>query len=162
MALESRTTVSRAAARKGGGAGHRRGDAWWALLFLAPSLIGILVFVVGPILMSVVISMSDWRLASRLSVESLRDSWVGLDNYVSLLSWREAVWSPLLGLAWRLPALLVLIGGLALAMRRRAVSVVSGLGLIVLGLVLVGGFAGLAIDWNDRRFWQSMGNTLYF
>lgn len=162
MALESRTTVSRAAARKGGGAGHRRGDAWWALLFLAPSLIGILVFVVGPILMSVVISMSDWRLASRLSVESLRDSWVGLDNYVSLLSWREAVWSPLRGLAWRLPALLVLIGGLTLAMRRRAVSVVWGLGLIVLGLVLVGGFAGLAIDWNDRRFWQSMGNTLYF
>src|SRR5690606_22890898 len=57
---------------------------------------------------------------------------------------------------------LVLIGGLLFALRRRAVSRVWGLGLIVLSLVLVRGFGGLAIDWNDRRSWQSMGNTLYF
>ena len=161
MAVESRTTVSRAAARKGGGA-SRRGDVWWALLFLAPSLIGILIFVVGPILMSVVISLTDWRLASRLSIETLRDSWVGFENYVSLISWREAVWSPVRNLAWRLPALLVSVGGLVLLMHRRALSRVWGVGLTVLALVLFGYFAGLAIDWNDRRFWQSMGNTLYF
>lgn len=141
---------------------HRRGDASWALLFLLPSLLGILVFVVGPILMSVVISLTDWRLASRLSVESLRDNWVGLQNYVSLFSWREAVWSPLRNLAWRLPLLLVLVGGLLFALRRRAISVPWGVGLILLSLVLFGYFGGLAVDWNDRRFWQSMWNTLYF
>lgn len=162
MALPSRPTIPRAAVRKGRGASHRRGDARWALLFLAPSLIGILIFVVGPILMSVVISLTDWRLASRLSIESLRESWVGPKNYLSLLSWREAVWSPLRGLAWRAPALVVLVGGLLVALRRKAISLVWGFGLILLSLVVFGYFGGLEIDWNDRRFWQSMWNTLYF
>jgi len=132
------------------------------LLFLAPSLIGILIFVVGPILMSVVISLTDWRLASRLTLETLRDSWVGLENYIDLISWREAVWSPARNLAWRLPLLALFVIGPLLALRRRSMNWVWAAGLIVLGLVLFGYFGGLEIDWNDRRFWQAMGNTLYF
>lgn len=156
------TTAARPTAGDSARPGVRRGDVWWALLFLAPSLIGILIFVVGPILMSVVISLTDWRLASRLSIETLRDSWVGLENYFDLLRWREAVWSPLRGLAWRLPVLVVTVGGLLFALARRAMSAIWAIGLIVLSLVLVGYFGGLEIDWNDRRFWQAMGNTLYF
>lgn len=161
MATSARQRV-RGGGRAASPVSHRRGDLWWALLFLAPSLIGILIFVVGPILMSVVISLTDWRLASRLSIESLRDSWVGFENYVSLVSWREAVWSPFRSLAWRAPVLVVLVGGLAVALWRRAISVIWGVGLIVLSLVLFGWFAGLEVDWSDRRFWQAMGNTLYF
>ncbi|HZJ10573.1 MAG TPA: sugar ABC transporter permease [Trueperaceae bacterium] len=131
-------------------------------MFLAPSLLGILIFVVGPILMSVVISFTDWRLASRLNVASLRDNWVGFENYVRLLSWDEAVWSPLRDLAWRLPLLVVTLGGLLLALRRRAVSLIWGVGLMILAVVLFGWFAGLEVDWSDRRFWQATWNTLYF
>ena len=162
MAIESRTAPRRNVEPKPESSGVRRGDTWWALLFLAPSLIGILIFVVGPILMSVVISLTDWRLASRLTLETLRESWVGLENYIDLIRWREATWSPARNLAWRLPLLALFVIGPLLALRRRAMSGVWAGGLIVLSLVLFGYFGGLEIDWNDRRFWQAMGNTLYF
>ena len=162
MVTESDVTPPRTQVDRPRKPANRPGDGLWALFFLAPSLLGILVFVVGPILMSVVISFTDWRLASQLTLESLRDSWVGLENYVELLSWEETVWSPLRALAWRLPALLLSIAGLTWLMVRRSVSVVWGAGLIILALVLFGYFAGLEVDWEDRRFWQSMWNTLYF
>ena len=162
MATETKITRRREATTSAARAPSRPGDALWALLFLAPSLIGILVFVVGPILMSVVISFTDWRLASQLTVGSLRDSWVGFENYIELLTWDEAVWSPLRGIAWRLPLLLASVAGILRLLARRALSVIWGVGLIVLAGVLFGYFGGLEIDWEDRRFWQSMWNTLYF
>jgi multiple sugar transport system permease protein len=59
------------------GRGPRAGDGWWALLFLAPTLIGLTLLSAGPILASFGISLTNWDL--------LRPpQFVGLDNFVAL------------------------------------------------------------------------------
>ncbi|MEX2535079.1 MAG: sugar ABC transporter permease [Trueperaceae bacterium] len=161
MAAESQVTIPQASGKSMGPL-RRHGDGLWALLFLAPSLVGILIFVVGPIVMSVLISFTDWRLASPLTLQSLREDWVGWENYVQLLTWEEAHWSPFRAIAWRAPILLVSLAGLLWLMWRRSLGVIWGVGLLFLSAVLFGYFGGLIVDWEDRRFWQSMWNTLYF
>lgn len=140
----------------------RRGDGWWALLFLAPSLAGILIFVAGPILASVVISMTDWRLASPLSIESLRNNWLGLENYRDLLSWREADWSLAKHAVWRWPLLAGLLLTLSWAVAAGRMTRIWGAGLGVLAAIMLVYFAGIEAVWNDRRFWSSFFNTVYF
>ena len=62
------------------GRGGRRGrDGWWAALFLAPTLLGMAVLSLGPIVASAGISLTDWDLLSP-------PSFVGLDNFAKLLS----------------------------------------------------------------------------
>jgi multiple sugar transport system permease protein len=161
MAVQSSTSNPSAPAPARRGRRGHRSDWLWALLFLAPSLLGILVFVAGPILMSVVISLTDWRLASPLTVESLSANWLGFDNYAQLLGWREASWSLEKNLVWRLPLLLLSLGGL-LWFVRRGVTPLWGAGLGLLSLLLLGYFAGVEAVWQDRRFWTSFWNTLYF
>src|SRR3954447_13911412 len=63
-------------ARRGG---PRGGEGRWALLFLAPTLIGLAVLSAGPILATVAISLTQWDL---LRAPKL----VGLDNFVQLAS----------------------------------------------------------------------------
>ena len=64
----------------------RWSDRWWALLFLAPSLAGILVFVAGPILASIGISFTDYDGFDRFRLSIFREYWVGLDNYQRMLT----------------------------------------------------------------------------
>jgi len=46
-------------------AGNRGWRKWgWVLIFLAPSLTGLLVFMVGPILYSLRLTLYDWNLLS--------------------------------------------------------------------------------------------------
>lgn len=139
-----------------------RNDGLWALLFLAPSLIGIVIFVAGPIVASVLISLTDWRLASPLTVASLRDNWVGLDNYLKLLSWREAEWNALKGWGWRLPVVLMGLAGFGYLAWRRRLSPLWAIVLSLLLLLLAGYFGGITARWDDRRFWSSLWNTFYF
>jgi multiple sugar transport system permease protein len=47
--------------------------------FLAPTLVGLALFWIGPIVASVLISFTDWGSAERVS-------WLGLDNYRALLT----------------------------------------------------------------------------
>lgn len=49
-----------------------------AYLFLLPSLVGVLVFIMGPIIASLLISFSEWNLLSTIR-------FAGLTNYVKLL-----------------------------------------------------------------------------
>ena len=58
--------------------GPRAGEGWWALLFLAPTLIGLTLLSAGPILASFGISLTDWDLLTRAP-------FVGLDNFTSLV-----------------------------------------------------------------------------
>jgi multiple sugar transport system permease protein len=58
--------------------GPRAGEGWWALLFLAPTLIGLTLLSAGPILASFGISLTDWDLLTA-------PTFVGLDNFTSLL-----------------------------------------------------------------------------
>ena len=57
--------------------GPRAGEGWWALLFLAPTLIGLTLLSAGPILASLGISLTDWDLLTP-------PQFVGVDNFVSL------------------------------------------------------------------------------
>lgn len=63
--------------RRGGG--PVGGEGRWALLFLAPTLIGLAVLSAGPILATLAISLTSWDL---LTAPKL----VGLDNFVELAS----------------------------------------------------------------------------
>lgn len=78
-----------AAGRDGGGAAavtpkHTtapRGDrqGWWALLFLAPWLIGLIVFTVGPMIASLYLSFTHYDILSP-------PRWAGLANYRQMLT----------------------------------------------------------------------------
>jgi multiple sugar transport system permease protein len=72
------TAVGRRRAVKRGG-GPLGGEGRWALLFLAPTLIGLAILSAGPILATVAISLTEWDL---LTAPKL----VGLDNFVELAS----------------------------------------------------------------------------
>lgn len=61
------------------GGGPLGGEGRWALLFLAPTLIGLAVLSAGPILATLAISLTQWDL---LRAPQL----VGLDNFVKLAS----------------------------------------------------------------------------
>jgi multiple sugar transport system permease protein len=71
------TAVGRRGGRRGGG--PLGGEGRWALLFLAPTLIGLAVLSAGPILATLAISLTKWDL---LRAPEL----VGLDNFVELAS----------------------------------------------------------------------------
>ncbi len=59
--------------------GPRSGEGWWALLFLAPTLIGLALLSAGPILASFGISLTKWDLLTP-------PQFVGLDNFANLLN----------------------------------------------------------------------------
>jgi multiple sugar transport system permease protein len=64
--------------RPRGRRGPRSGESRWALLFLAPTIIGLAVLSAGPILAALGISLAKWDLITPPQV-------VGLDNYARLL-----------------------------------------------------------------------------
>jgi len=91
--------------------GHR-GRRQWAVvaLFLAPSLIPLLLFTVGPMVASVGLSTLRWNLLKPPVL-------VGLDNYTKLLgdaAFRDAVVHTVQYVAGYLP--IVLVGGLLIAL----------------------------------------------
>ncbi len=75
-----------------------------ACLFLAPSLIGTIIFVIFPILVSIGLSFTEWNLLSDIQ-------WVGLDNYVKMLK-SEKIYAALMHtfyfIALYLPSVVVL------------------------------------------------------
>ena len=58
-----------------------------ALMFLLPNLLGFSIFMAGPLLASLGISLLEWNLLST-------PTWKGIDNYVRLLS-DDEFWSSL-------------------------------------------------------------------
>ena len=94
--------------------GPRAGEGRWALLFLAPTLIGLTLLSAGPILASFGISLTKWDLLTP-------PQFVGLDNFVSLandsrflVSLRNTAFYTLLSV----PIGMVLALGLALALNQ--------------------------------------------
>lgn len=81
-----------------------------AYLFLSPWLIGLAIFTIGPIIASVVISMTDWGLISS-------PKWVGLENYQDMFSDRDFLHSITVTLRYAVMAIpLFLVAGLALSL----------------------------------------------
>jgi multiple sugar transport system permease protein len=87
----------------------------WVLLFLAPSFIGLLIFVIGPILVSLGLTTFDWNLLSA-------PEYIGLGNFTELFQdgdfWR-AFRHTLTFIVLYLPLVLVLALGTALLLNQR-------------------------------------------
>lgn len=102
--------------KKGAGvAGNRGIRKWgWVLFFLAPSLTGLLVFIVGPILYSLRLTLFDWNLLSD-------PVYIGTDNFVELYH-DDGFWlafkHTLTFLVFYLPSVLALALGTALLLNR--------------------------------------------
>lgn len=96
-------------------AGNRGIRKWgWVLIFLAPSLIGLLVFTVGPILYSLRLTLYDWDLLSE-------PRYIGTRNFEELYHDQEfwtAFGHTLTYLILYIPAVLVLALGTALLLNR--------------------------------------------
>lgn len=96
-------------------AGNRGLRKWgWVIFFLAPSLAGLLVFVLGPILYSLRLTLYDWNLLTAAK-------FVGFDNFVELyhdsqfwLAFRHT----LVFIGFYIPAVLILALGLAMLLNQ--------------------------------------------
>ena len=75
---------TRAASRRGGVSGLRRGEAAAGWLFTAPVVVILGIFLVVPVLMALWVSVSDW--GGRGSPLSPSVSFVGADNYRAVLA----------------------------------------------------------------------------
>ena len=102
--------MRRPADRRGGGPLGR--DGRWALLFLAPTLVGLAILSAGPILATLAISLTKWDL---LTAPKL----TGLDNYAALVSddrFLKALRNTFFYTAVSVPVGLAIAFGLALAL----------------------------------------------
>jgi multiple sugar transport system permease protein len=82
----------------------------WAVVFLGPSAVPLILFTLVPMVSSAWVSLHQWNLVSSME-------WVGLENYRNLLHdpmTREVFWHTLLYVIGYLP--LVYVGGLGLAL----------------------------------------------
>lgn len=66
-----------------------------AMPFMLPSFLGMLVFSLFPVLIAVFLSFTDWNGLEKLSIETFGEHFVGLQNYISLLTGTE-FWTVLL------------------------------------------------------------------
>src|SRR3954470_17521990 len=67
---------------------RRRREALWFYLFVSPWVIGFIAFLLGPMISSIYLSMTDWDSFTP-------PKWVGLDNYVKLLTEDPVFWKAL-------------------------------------------------------------------
>lgn len=67
---------------------RRRQEALWFYLFVSPWIIGFLVFLLGPMLSSLYLSMTDWDSFTPAK-------WVGFDNYKTALTEDPVFWKAL-------------------------------------------------------------------
>ena len=75
--MSALTPARRPGPRRGGGSLIREGR--WALVFLAPTLLGLAVLSAGPILATLAISLTNWDLLTA-------PTFTGIDNYTALLT----------------------------------------------------------------------------
>ena len=102
---------TRAAVRR---RGPLDGEGRWALLFLAPTLIGLAVLSAGPILATLAISLTSWDLLQAPNV-------VGIDNFIALATddrFLKAVRNTFFYTATSVPIGLVIALGLAVALNQ--------------------------------------------
>ena len=94
---------------------NARRETWVALGFLAPNLIGFVLLSLGPIIFSLIISLTDWGGLKT-------PSFIGVDNYLRLLKdqvFLRAAGNTLLFTAMFVPLALVSAVGLALLFDRK-------------------------------------------
>lgn len=60
-----------------------------ALPFMMPSFIGMLVFSFFPVVISILLSLTDWNGLERLTVNTIFNRFIGIENYIKILSGNE-------------------------------------------------------------------------
>ncbi|MEZ4868271.1 MAG: sugar ABC transporter permease [Caldilineaceae bacterium] len=94
---------------------NSRREAWVALAFLAPNLLGFLIFTLGPAIFSMVMGFTNWSGLSS-------GSWVGLQNYWDLFAdpvFRKTLWNTLIYTIEFTPLTMLAALGLALLFNQR-------------------------------------------
>ena len=97
----------------------RRARDWYAYLFVGPSLLGVVAFLLLPMVIVLVLSFFHWELLSD-------PTFAGLDNYVRLFGDAEtwhSVWVTVLYVLLSIPLQTVLAMGLALMLNQRVKGV---------------------------------------
>jgi multiple sugar transport system permease protein len=97
----------------------RRARDWYAYLFVGPSLLGVVAFLLLPMVIVLVLSFFHWELLSD-------PTFAGLDNYVRLFGDAEtwhSVWVTVLYVLLSIPLQTVLAMGLAVMLNQRVKGV---------------------------------------
>lgn len=101
----------------------RKYETAWAWLFVAPAVLGFVLFAIGPIAASLAMSFTDWPIISA-------PSWVGAGNYVRLFLRDPLFWTSLkvtiLYAALSVPLAMAVAFGLAVLLNQN----IRGLGLL--------------------------------
>jgi multiple sugar transport system permease protein len=90
-------------------------DSFWALLFLLPSVLGFLIFVLFPIAASLGLSFTKWDLSTKMQ-------WIGIKNFHEIFADRVAVkvfLNTLYFIAITVPLLIIIPLLLAIAMNQK-------------------------------------------
>ena len=58
---------------------HRRREVFWGMACAAPAVLGFLFWQLGPIVASLLIALTDWRIAAS-------PNWIGFDNFQQILT----------------------------------------------------------------------------
>ena len=64
----------------------KRRETWTALAFLLPNMLGVLTFVVFPVLFAIMLAFSNWDLRLHNMFKSEPLEFVGIDNFVRLFT----------------------------------------------------------------------------
>ncbi len=148
MALVAATTGT----KRGRWSRARRREALLGLAFVSPALVGFIVFNVGPIVASLVLSFTEYNVLSR------SPAWIGLENYLGVFSdrlFKTSLANTLYYTVIRIPLSLALAFGLALLVKRSTAtsaayrsaiyipSIVPGVGAAIVWLVIFNPQSGL-------------------
>ena len=96
--------------------------------FLMPSLIGLLVFSLLPLLISAFISLTDWNGLDQLTAPGFQEHFIGLDNYKAILSSPEfwgVLWNTFRYIIMYIPLMLVASLGVAYLLSRQRPGVTA-------------------------------------
>ena len=93
-----------------------------ALPFMMPSFIGMLVFSFFPVVISILLSLTDWNGLERLTINTIFNRFIGFENYIRILSGDEfwqVLGHTLYYIVLYIPLVFVASMGIALLLNRK-------------------------------------------
>jgi multiple sugar transport system permease protein len=161
MTTNTISTTKRAKGASGRSERQRRDDIA-AYFFLLPFLLVYIVLVIYPVVQALYMSFFDWDLLAQDT-----RSFIGIENYVDMLSGRDLIWSATSLWVTRLLGLALAIGFVVNGVRRETLKRSNAIIILLVAGVFFGGALGIRPNpeggrWYDAQFWNSLGNTLQF
>lgn len=130
-------------------------NEWAGYLFLAPWLVGIVGITILPILASLYLSFTNYRLTRRRAPE-----FIGLDNYIEMFGddrWWDSVWVTVRYVVFGVPLQLMVALGLALLLDRGLRGLAFYRSVFYLPSLL-GGSVAVAILWRQVFGYEGLFN----